>query len=217
MIPQPEEPTPAPLNVLVCFAVREEAKFFKPKPHQKVVFTGMGRNNAARVIENRCASHRPDLVVTCGFAGGLNPIFSESDVVFDADTNTPLESKLNESGAKRATFFCANRVAITSEEKLRLWRYTGMDIVEMESETIRDHCRDLGIPSATIRSICDSAHDDLPLDFNLLMNNHQNVNYKKMSWLLIKSPRLIIELLAFQKKTTDAAQALATCLEKSLP
>ncbi len=217
MIPSPQEPSPPPLDVLVCFAVREEGRFFKPKPNHRVVYTGMGRNNAARVIEERCAARRPDLVVTCGFAGGLNPTFSESDVVFDADLETQLESKLHDAGAKRATFFCTNRVAITSDEKMRLWRNIAMDILEMESETIRDHCRDLGIPGATIRTISDSAHDDLPLDFTLLMNNRQHVNYKKMSWLLLKSPRLIIDLLAFQKKATDAAQALATCLEKVLP
>ncbi len=205
------------LTVLVCFAVREEAKFFKPKAHQKVLITGMGRNNAARVIEDACNKFQPTFVVTCGFAGALNPLYAESDVVFDADEETKLTSKLEEFGAKRCSFFCAARVAITSEEKKRLWRNTGMDAIEMESETIRDFCRDIRLPSATIRSISDSAHDDLPLDFNLLMNDKKQVDFKKMSWLLIRSPRLMIELLAFQKKSIDAAQSLADCLHKVLP
>ena len=84
----------------------------------------------------------------------------------------------------------------------------------MESETIRDLCRERDIPSATIRVISDAADEDLPLDFNTLMSPAQKIHYGKLSWALVRSPWKLAELLAFQQKTIDAAKALADFLNK---
>lgn len=202
----------------VCFAVREEAKHFQAKPHQKVIITGMGRMNASTAVEKAYKQGPPpQLVVTCGFAGGLNPKIESSAIVFDADHSSGLEEKLIKAGGQSARFFCATRVAITAEEKHRLWLNTGMDAVEMESEAVRDFCIDMAIPSATIRVISDNAHEDLPLDFNVLMNAEKRLNYGRLGLTLIRSPRLIIELMAFQGRTVTAAEALGKCLMAALP
>ena len=207
-----------PPSTWVCFAVREEAKHFQAKPHQKVIITGMGRMNASAAVEKAYKQGPPpQLVVTCGFAGGLNPKIESSAIVFDADHSSGLEEKLIKAGGQSARFFCATRVAITAEEKHRLWLNTGMDAVEMESEAVRDFCIDMAIPSATIRVISDNAHEDLPLDFNVLMNAEKRLNYGRLGLTLIRSPRLIIELMAFQGRTVTAAEALGKCLMAALP
>ena len=207
-----------PLRTWVCFAVREEAKHFQAKPHQKVIITGMGRMNASAAVEK---AHQkgppPQLVVTCGFAGGLNPKLASSAILFDADHSSGMEERLLKAGAQTARFFCATRVAITAEEKHRLWLNTGADAVEMESEAIRDFCVDMAIPSATIRVISDNAHEDLPLDFNTLMNAEKRLNYGKLGLSLLRSPRLVIELMAFQGRTVAAAEELGKCLMAALP
>jgi hypothetical protein len=202
--------------ILVTFAVKEEVKFFPVTPGIRRYITGMGRDNAERAIEAAIAEINPGLVLTCGFAGGLNPILKSSEVIFNADPGSILYDKLKQAGATPVSFFCARRVAITSEEKQRLWRGTGLDAVEMESESIRDYCRERDIPSATVRVISDTALEDLPLDFNTLLSPAKKINYSKLTWALVRAPFKLAELLAFQQKTVDAAKALGSFLGKAL-
>lgn len=199
---------------MVTFAVKEEMKFFAGADGVRRYLTGMGRDNAEAAISKAVHEIKPRLVLTCGFAGGLNPVLKASEVIFQADEGTPLSAALKEAGGTAVSFFCARRVAITSEEKQRLWRGTGLDAVEMESESIRDYCREYNIPSATVRVISDTALEDLPLDFNTLMSPAQKINYSKLTWALVRAPFKLAELLAFQQKSVDAAKALGAFLGK---
>jgi adenosylhomocysteine nucleosidase len=209
-----------PVAFLVCFAVKEEAAFFRPDRQSEdpvqVWITGMGRRNAAEGIRQAVAAVAPEHVLTCGFAGGLNPALSLGTIVFDEDFDAGLSSRLLELGAISARFHCSKRVAVTAAEKQVLWETTGADAVEMESSVIRTICRELRIPSATIRVISDTAHDDLPLDFNTLMTSGDRVNYSRLAWTLVKSPQKIPQLLAFQRQTVTAARRLGEVLGELL-
>ena len=203
---------------LICFAVKEEAapflKLVRNNPAVSVLVTGMGRRNAERAILQSLPQTLPSLVLTCGFAGALDPRLKIGDVVFDADPESSLAPALQEAGAAPAKFHCAARVATTINEKTALRKSTGADVVDMESEYIRQICRDKKIPSATLRAISDSALDDLPLDFNELMTEDDTLSFSKLSLALVKSPGKIPQLMQLQKNTRLAAQSHAAVLEK---
>ena len=95
-------------KVLVCFAVKEEARAFQKlageRGNLKVILVGMGKRNAERAIRAALAKERPQLVLTCGFAGGLRPDLAMGTVVFAADPETGLEPALLAAGAKPARF-----------------------------------------------------------------------------------------------------------------
>ena len=211
--PQPAEDH----SILVTFAVKEEMKFFPGGPGIRRYITGMGRDNAEHAIADALARIRPRVVLTCGFAGGLNPILKSNEIVFSAEEGTTLHDTLSKAGATPVSFFCARRVAITAEEKQRLWRGMGADAVEMESESIREFCRERDIPAATLRVISDTALEDLPLDFNTLLSPAHKIHYGKLTWALVRAPFKLAELLAFQQKTVDAAKSLGNFLTKVLP
>jgi len=259
------------MNLLVCFALKEEAAPFRKMaagtaaaaPATSILITGIGRRNAEKSVRDFLAGHSdgvsgpasrsqdapasqarfartlapPELVLTCGFAGGLNPDLKLGDVVFELtdrrgelhepqtemelgarvtrpSESSPLREKLVAAGAKPAKFFRADRIATTVAEKKKLRGETGADAVEMESAAIHAICAERGIPCATVRVISDTANEDLPLDFNRLSKPDQSLDYGKLAWAIARSPGKIGALLKLRKQTRFAAEQLAEVLAK---
>src|SRR5665213_813155 len=99
------------MSTLVCFALKEEAAPFRKiaagnaaTAQAEILLTGIGRQNAEKFLReflNSCrrrgnetqikkesetphvVSYEPTLVLTCGFAGGLNPELKLGDVIFE--------------------------------------------------------------------------------------------------------------------------------------
>ncbi len=203
---------------LVCFGVKAEAAAFKrlasARPHVRMLVTGMGRDNAARRVRPVLARERPKLVLSCGFAGGLNPDLATGTVVYAADTETGLDPVLLAAGARPGRFHCATQTACTAASKRAAWAATGADAVEMESQVVRALCHEQKIPSATVRVVLDTASEDLPLDFNLLMTPDQRLDAVKLMLALMKSPAKIGALIRLRGQCRSAARKLAEVLAR---
>src|SRR5260370_32041366 len=208
------------MNQLICFAVAQGAAPFarlaRGMSGCKVLLSGMGQRNAEKAIRAALAAENPQRVLSCGFAGGLDLGLASGTVVFAAEQEAGLESALLEAGARPAKFHCAERVAATAAEKRSLRDSTGADAVEMESQVICAVCREHDVPAATVRVILDGASEDLPLDFNQLMNTDQQMSYGKLALALAKAPWKISALLKLQKDSATAADALAAVLARVL-
>jgi nucleoside phosphorylase len=207
-------------EVLVCFAVKEEGCFFREASRSlravKTVLTRIGQQNAEAVIKEALVRDRPRLVLSCGFAGGLRPELETGTVLFAAEPGSELQTALAEAGAKPGRFYCSNRIITAAAEKQALWKSTGADAVEMESQFICAACKKENVPSVTVRVILDTANEDLPLDFNRLMNARQQMSYGKLAMALMKSPGKIPALLRLQTQTRAAAQILSDVLVNTL-
>ena len=204
---------------LICFALKEEAAPFRKLAADKsgisILITGIGRANAEKSVRDFLSKNSPELVLTCGFAGGLNPELKIGDTVFEIrDPQSAIENNLLSAGATPAKIYCADRIATTVAEKTRLRDQTGADAVEMESAAIQAVCTEKNILCATVRVISDTAHEDLPLDFNALAKPDKNLDFGKLFFAIAKSPGKIPALMKLQKQTQFAAQQLAAILEK---
>lgn len=202
---------------LLSFALKEEAAPFRKIAAGRsgifILITGIGRQNAEKSVREFLTTHSSKRVLTCGFAGGLNPDLKLGEVVFQTPDEN-LRAKLLAAGAKRAEFFCADRVATTVAEKKKLRDETSADAVEMESAAIHAVCRERGIPCATIRVISDTANEDLPLDFNTFSKPDKSLDFGKLFLSVAKSPGKIGALMRLQKKTKFAAESLAVVLAR---
>jgi len=214
VVPDRQRVTPIVNCSLITFAVEEEARPFRRQrtAPMQVLVTGMGSRNAQRALHQALIGPLPERVLTCGFAGGLNPDFPLGTVLFSADEDFDLTPALVTAGARLARFHRADRVIITAAEKHALRQTTGADAVEMESAIIRAICRERGIPSATVRVISDAADEDLPLDFNRLLSPDARLRYDRLVVALLKSPRRIRALIQMGFETRRAARELANVL-----
>jgi len=112
--------------------------------------------------------------------GGLNPALPLGTVVFDHDFDVGVAEALAELGALPAKFPLLETCRDHRPGETRaLGNPREADAVEMESSVIRNLCREWKIPSATIRVISDTAHDDLPLDFNALMTSDDRIQLRQ--------------------------------------
>src|SRR5438445_4054410 len=101
--------------ILVCFAVKEEARFFRPQTGSQeqveTLLTGIGRHNAEKSIRTLLGQQKPRLVLSCGFAGGLRPDLAAGSVLFSVEAETGLEALLMAAGARRGRLNCVDRAA----------------------------------------------------------------------------------------------------------
>lgn len=154
----------------------------------------------------------PGVVLTCGFAGGLNPRLARGEVVFDAQAAPRWADKLQAAGATPARFHTATRLAATAAEKQALRERTAADAVDMESEAIHRVCREYGVPCATVRVISDSADEDLPFDFNAFLTPAGRLRYRKLALAVLKAPGRVAALWRLQRRSRQAAANLARVL-----
>ncbi len=73
-------------SILVCFALKQEAKGLLRSGEWKTLITGMGKKNAETSFRRALAATRPRLVITSGFGGGLNTALQKwKTIVYDED------------------------------------------------------------------------------------------------------------------------------------
>jgi adenosylhomocysteine nucleosidase len=204
---------------LVCFAMKEEANPFRKlastNPDVSVLVTGIGRKNTETSLRKFLGTATPARVLTCGFAGGLDPVLESGAVVFET-ADAAMQGKLLAAGAKPARFHSVERIATTVGEKSKLRDQTRADAVEMESAAVHAICRERGIPCATVRVISDTAGEDLPLDFNQIARHDLSLDYLKLALAIARSPGKIRALMRLQRQTQTAAENLAQVLAKLL-
>lgn len=161
-------------------------------------------------------SIHPQMVLSCGFAGGLNPQWCLGDVIYHTDGDPDFERKLTLAGAKPGRFLHVDQVIWKSETKISLWQSTQADGVDMESQIIREHCFASGIPSVTLRAISDTATKDLPIDFNHFLYPDGKPRWLRLTKALLRNPSLAGRLMRLHKGCQLAATKLADVLNTVL-
>lgn len=207
-----------PPKVLVCFAVKEETRFFKApaEPVTDGLVTGIGMSKASSAISNYLDHHAPQLILTCGFAGGLNPAHKLGQVLFDVTDASDYQDTLVKAGAMPGRFMHSDRVVVTAREKAGLFQSNASDAVEMESSAIVSACRDRNLPVIVLRVISDTAVETLPLDFNRYSREDGSLNMPKLLMGIARKPSVIPELMRFQGRIQQAAKSLGETLETFL-
>ena len=200
-------------DVLICFSSKTESRFFRRRrPDVSVLHTGIGRCNAKAALEDCLAKQRPELIITSGFAGGLNPELRLHSLLFEKSGTHPLFGRLSGLPFREGRFCCRDRIVVTAKEKRLLWRSGGWDAVEMESAGIHEIARSRRIPCLTLRAISDAAHESLPLDFNRLLTLRMKADFGKLCGALCWNPGRLLAFVRFYGSIVKTSRALSGAL-----
>jgi len=185
----------------------------------RVALIGVGIDSATRRIGQLLSdSPLPELVVVAGFAGALTADLPVGAVC-------PVAEIVDGYGGRHPTDWPADRhgVLFTSrvmigdpDKKRQLGNLHQAQIVDMESVAIASIVRRHGIAIGCVRVVSDDVHRPLSPRLMTLVETGR-VPIGRLLRELLRSPRLVVELLQLARHTRSAAANLAAYLHAHLP
>ena len=139
-----------------------------------VLISGVGIKKARNAAATLIHRHRPDLILSAGFAGGLDPALSLGDAVVPSviidqsgarrDAPQDMHAKLVQAhpGAVSGCILTTPRFIPDESEKEDLFRRHDALAVDMESMAVAGEASAHGIPHLALRVISDTADQTLP-------------------------------------------------------
>jgi len=171
-------------------------------------------------------SGRPHLCISSGLAGGLNPALKNGDIVVArslalVEGGEQVNSKrrlveIAEACGGRAVdvFLCSKHIVSQAQYKGAMATFG--DVVEMESYHILHRAIGSQVACVAIRGISDAHDEDLPLDFEKVLDPGGRLNVRGLVLQLIRFPNRIPALVKFGRRTESTTERLADFLDSYL-
>lgn len=195
-----------------------------------LVRSGMGRDRACRALKEVAERYPLVLLLSIGYAGGLDPDLDVGDMVI-ADTVLDFEPGAGDSENAalrkfplssamvnqalilscpadtlmiRGTLVTVDQVVATPKEKQALRERSQASAVDMETSELAREAEDRAIPFLSIRSITDTVSQEL-MDCSHLVEADGEVSTLKAGWHVLTHPgdlKSMIELRTHAQKAT---------------
>jgi nucleoside phosphorylase len=193
-----------------------------------VVLTGVGSEHAwDSTAITHWGEHPFDVIVSSGLAGALRAEHKVGEVlvaraICDFKPQKPLQCDkelvqlAGMCGAKIVqAFYTSDQIMIRAEEKRKLADLA--DAVEMESRRVVGQGHMPGWRDSrcvAIRAISDEVEENLPLDFNKVLDFRGDVKPRLIMAEVIRRPQILPSLVRFGWRSLRAAKSLAIFLDR---
>ncbi len=189
--------------------------------------SGMGEDNACGTVKKMLSLY-PDAraYVSVGLSAALLPELAPGDIVaataiietssgsiYPCDPS--LIKSLSRIKRRAGKFVSVSKTIITSAEKKKLAEATGAVALDMESGGAGRACTEAGIPFISIRAISDTLDEDLPVDFNLFMNDGK-IRLMRLIFYLLAHPARITALIQLGRNSRRACERLGEEIRETL-
>jgi nucleoside phosphorylase len=192
-----------------------------------VGFTGIGWRGVPQGFE-RLLAEKPEVWISSGLAGALRESARPGEVIAPRallsgaesgpganrlDVDPELYGLALRCGASEADCLLTTDQVLTraSEKKAQAPRAS---LVDMESFAIVKEAKRCGARSVVVRAISDSAHEDLPIDFNRTLTSRNQVSVRRVLVELAKHPWAMPSMIRFGMRSRWAAESLAGFLDR---
>jgi nucleoside phosphorylase len=208
--------------IAVTFAHPSESRDFlrlvSGRHHEVEVFhTGVGAAVAARRIEGFLDSKQFDLLISSGFAGGIDHSLGIATLFVAENFSDPtlLEQARKLLICRIGKLLTADRVIENPEERAAFAREQGADAVDMETEQIATACAARKIPLLSLRAISDTAAKPFPAPASLLFDlEQQRTRFRRLAPYLLTRPAAVVRLARFARQIAAARAELAIGLKE---
>ncbi|MBA3832012.1 MAG: hypothetical protein H0X34_08980 [Chthoniobacterales bacterium] len=206
--------------IAVTFALPSESRdFLRLLGNQKrkvtVLHTGVGQKSCRERIVPFLATQPFALLISSGFAGGVDPSLGVGDLLLANNFSNP-ESLARADGilvARIARLVTAPRIIESEADRRKVARATGAVAVDMETEWVAEACAAKNVPMLSLRAISDTAAAPFPAPPSVLFDlARQRIDARKLSGYLLKNPAAVVRLLRFARQIRLARANLAAAL-----
>ena len=206
----------------VTFALPSESRDFVRLiggRHQEVaVFhTGVGAALAARRIEEFLDSKPFDLLISSGFAGGVDHSLGVANLFVAENFSDPVLLKQAQELliCRTGKLVTADRVIENAEDRTAFAREHGADAVDMETESISSACAARQIPLLSLRAISDTVAAPFPTPARVLFDiEQQRTRFRHLAPYLLTRPAAVVRLARFSRQIAAARTELAIGLKQ---
>lgn len=176
---------------------------------------GVGRERAARAARLLLDGHRPEVLVSAGFAGGLDPTLARGSVVrVSAVCGHDGKGVIRLAGEGGRILATVDHIARTPAEKQSLADGTGAAVVDMETLAVAQLAHEARLPCHTVRVISDAAGDELPVDLGRLIKPQSAARKAgALLGMLGRRPRAALDLWNLWERAVVDGRTLAAALE----
>lgn len=188
--------------------------FYQTKIGKKeivIVYSGIGKVNAAYACTLLCNHFQPDFIITTGLSGGLGrsnvleTVVATSTCQHDSDTTAlgdpiglistvnkiyfPTDEVLTDlvckiTGAKKGVFACGDQFVADHEKAKTIVKNFDAIACDMESGAIGQIAYLAGIPYVALRIISDGANEGAPISFAEVTERASDLLYQAVSNVL---------------------------------
>ncbi len=195
--------------------------------HILIVESGPGAACAIKATNALIDTHRPRLIVSSGFAGGLDAALHRLDLIVptsivDAEGNeiavdaSVVPNWLNDfNDLHRGRLLTMNRIVRLPSEKQQLGCRLRAVAVDMESHAVAAVCRNRQTPFLAVRAISDAATDELPPDIGKLLSQTSFAGqFGAALGSIFRRPAAVKDMFQLHQSALAASERLAQFLEK---
>ncbi len=171
----------------------------------RVAHTGIGTDSVRPTVEALLSTPPVWMLIAAGFCGALDPQLAVGDVV------------IQEIPTQEPRIHTRPMPAETVEEKARLSRELGAQVVDMETAAIAAACAENDVPLLAIRAVSDTAIEPLPIPFAKWFDlRRQRARPLTLLTFLARHPSRIVPFAKFVRRLPRVAMALALSVEAAV-
>ncbi|HEV3165599.1 MAG TPA: nucleoside phosphorylase [Isosphaeraceae bacterium] len=184
-----------------------------------LIIGGPGRNAARRATQLLLDGHRPNVLLSAGFAGALDPDLKRNDIVFASEVidlegsrwpiEVPVAADATPSQFRAGRLLTVDQIVRTAAEKAELRVRFEADLVDMESAAVAAVCSERRLRFQSIRVISDEAHTDLPPEILSILGRSGGYRIGAAIGAVWRRPSSFKDLWALREHAEEAADRLA--------
>lgn len=187
-------------------------KFFE-KDGIVVVCGGIGAEAARRAAEAIVSLYRPGLVISAGFAGGLDPVLEAGQTLTPRHVIDASDGSRTDSGSGEGVLISFAEIADV-EQKAKLGAAYGAQAVDMEAATVARSAEAHGVKFLVCKVISDPSQSSLPRIARFIGSDGKFRALKFLAYIVVR-PWLWPRVQRLASDSAMAAEKLCTLLAET--